>query len=301
MWPLPAPPEFAAQPPPGASAPTDAPAAAALSCAAASAATPADAALGWLPWPLPALAAWALGWVVFRAATALGAPGWLGLLAGIAASAVPALRARGRLRALVIAAGFPASLLASGLAGALPAWAWLLPLALLLCLYPQRAWRDAPLFPTPAGALDALARAVPLSPQARVLDAGCGLGHGLRALRRAYPRARLEGVEWSWPLALLARLLCPRASVRRADLWAGSWAGYDLVYLFQRPESMARALDKARRQMRPGAWLASLEFEAPGWQPQQRLRCPDGRPLWLYRLPLQPAAGAGSSDPAAGR
>jgi hypothetical protein len=249
-----------------------------------------------LPWPLPALLAWALSWLFFRATAASGAPPWLGLLAGTALGLGCGLLARSRLRALVMAGGFPASLLASGLAGALPAWTWLLPLALLLLLYPRHAWRDAPLFPTPGGALDALALALPLAPGARVLDAGCGLGHGLRALRRAYPRARLDGVEWSWPLALIARATCPQATVRRADLWAGSWADYDLVYLFQRPESMPRALNKARAEMRRGSWLASLEFEAAGWQPQQQLRCPDGRPLWLYRMPLQRGRGAVSSE-----
>ena len=253
------------------------------------------------PWPLPALTAWALGWLAFRTLGWLGASAWLGLLAGTGVGLVLSLQAPGRVRALVVAGGFPASLLASGLAGVLPAWAWLLPLALLLLLYPCHAWRDAPLFPTPAGALDALAGALPLAPGARVLDAGCGLGHGLRALRRAYPQARLDGVEWSWPLALIARAACPQATVRRADLWAGSWAGYDLVYLFQRPESMPRALLKARAEMRHGSWLASLEFEAAGWQPQQQLRCPDGRPLWLYRLPLRPIGGADSSGAAAGR
>ena len=254
-----------------------------------------------LPWPLPALLAWALGWLVYRALGSLGAATWAGLLAGMVVGLALGLRARSRLRALVVAGGFPASLLASGLAGALPAWAWLLPLALLLLLYPRHAWRDAPLFPTPAGALDALALALPLPPGARVLDAGCGLGHGLRALRRAYPRARLDGVEWSWPLALAARAACPQAKVRRADLWAGSWAGYDLVYLFQRPESMPRALAKARTEMRRGAWLVSLEFEATGWQPHGMLRCPDGRPLWLYRQPLCPAGDAVSSGADAGR
>ncbi len=249
-----------------------------------------------LPWPLPALAAWALGWMLFRALAAFGTPSWLGLLAGTGIGLALSLGARSRLRAVVVAGGFPASLLASGLAGALPAWAWLLPLALLLLLYPRHAWRDAPLFPTPAGALDGLALALPLAPGARVLDAGCGLGHGLRALRRAYPRARLEGVEWSWPLALTARAACPQAQVRRADLWAGSWADFDLVYLFQRPESMPRALHKAHAEMRRGAWLVSLEFEALGWQPQRQLRCPDGRPLWLYRLPLQHGARADSSE-----
>jgi hypothetical protein len=254
-----------------------------------------------LPWPLPALAAWALGWLLFRALASFGAPPWLGLLAGTGIGLALSLRARSRLRALVMAGGFPASLLTSGLAGALPAWAWLLPLALLLLLYPRHAWRDAPLFPTPAGALDALALALPLPPGTRVLDAGCGLGHGLRALRRAYPKARLEGVEWSWPLALAARAACPQATVRRGDLWAGSWAGYDLVYLFQRPESMPRALAKARAEMRHGAWLVSLEFEAAGWQSHSQLRCPDGRPLWLYRLPLVHEAGAASSGADAGR
>jgi len=254
-----------------------------------------------LPWPLPALAAWALGWLLFRALASAGAAPWLGLLAGTMLGLGLSLRAGSRLRALVVAGGFPLSLLASGLAGMLPAWTWLLPLALLLLLYPRQAWHDAPLFPTPAGALDALALAAPLPPAARVLDAGCGLGHGLRALRRAYPRARLEGVEWSWPLALLARWRCPQAEVRRADLWTGSWSAYDLVYLFQRPESMPRALDKARAEMRRGAWLASLEFEAAGWQPQQVLRCPDGRPLWLYRLPLARAAPPASSEADVGR
>jgi len=247
-----------------------------------------------LPWPLPALAAWASGWLLLRALTLLGVPAWLGLLAGTGAGLALCLRTRGRVRAWVVAAGFPVSLWVSGWAEGLPAWAWLLPLALLLLLYPRTAWRDAPLFPTPTGALDGLAPALPLPPGARVLDAGCGLGHGLRALRRAYPGARLVGVEWSWPLALVARATCTQATVRRGDLWADSWAAYDLVYLFQRPESMVRALHKARCEMASGSWLVSLEFEAAGWQPQCVLRCPDGRPLWLYRLPLRASSSAGA-------
>jgi len=250
----------------------------------------------WLGWPLPALLAWAAAWLHYLLLGALGAPTWLGLLAGSITGLAVSLLGATRMRSLVIAAGFPLSLWASGAAAALPAWAWLLPLALLLLLYPRSAWRDAPLFPTPAHALDGLAVKAMLPPGARVLDAGCGLGHGLRALRNAYPRARLEGVEWSWPLALVARAACPRAHVRRADLWAGSWADYDLVYLFQRPESMPRALDKACAEMRRGAWLVSLEFEALGWQPQRQLRCPDGRVLWLYRLPLQRDCQAASSE-----
>lgn len=246
---------------------------------------------GW-PWPLPALAVWAFAWLAYLLLASLGSPAWGAAAVAAAAGLLLGRLAPTRLRALVVAGGFPLSLATSGAAAALPAWAWLLPLTALWLLYPRRAWRDAPLFPTPAGALDALPLHLPLPPGARVLDAGCGLGHGLRALRRAYPRARLDGVEWSWPLALVARLACPRASVRRADLWAHSWAGYDLVYLFQRPESMPRALAKSSAEMRRGAWLVSLEFEAAGWTAQQVLSCPDGRTLWLYRLPLRASSCA---------
>ena len=195
-------------------------------------------------------------------------------------------------RRVFVVAGFPLSLVASGWAGGvLPAWAWLLPLALLLAVYPVQAWRDAPVFPTPAEALQGLSRAAPLPAGASVLDAGCGLGAGLRALRAEYPQARLAGLEWSWPLALACRLRCSLAgigaSVQRGDIWAADWSGHDLVYLFQRPESMARAMDKAGRELKPGAWLASLEFEATGWVPQARLDAVAGKPVWLYRVPFR--------------
>jgi trans-aconitate methyltransferase len=132
-----------------------------------------------------------------------------------------------------------------------------------------------------------LPRRAPLREHAQVLDAGCGLGAGLRELRRAYPLARIDGIEWSRPLAALCALRCRFARVRRGDLWAADWSGCDLVYLFQRPESMARAAEKAGRELRAGAWLASLEFEAPALRPTARHQCPDGRMVWLYRAPFK--------------
>src|SRR6185295_8503313 len=115
-----------------------------------------------------------------------------------------------------------------------------LPLALLAACYPVTAWRDAPLFPTPVGALNGLARLVALRDGAHIVGAGCGLGDGLKELRREYPAARLSGLEWSWPLRAACSWRLPFARIRRADIWAADWAGYDMVYLFQRPESMPR-------------------------------------------------------------
>ncbi len=244
-----------------------------------------------LRWPLPALAAWALAWLLFGLLDRLAldrGPAWLlaALLGTVAATAV-----QGRARRALVTLGFPLSSLVQGLAA--PAWAWLLAAAVLLLAYPLRAWRDAPLFPTPRRALLPLAAALPLPPGARVLDAGCGLGHGLQALRLAWPEARLEGVEWSAALAWACRWRCRFAQVRRGDLWAGSWQALAVVYLFQRPESMARAWAKAGAEMAPGSWLVSLEFAVPGVLPVAQLDAGRGRPLWLYRVGgTQPRRGA---------
>lgn len=242
-----------------------------------------------LIWPLPALLAWTLAWLAYRGLQAVG----LAPLAALAAAALVGLAmsflGHTWWRRVMIAAGFPLAVLAMG-AAVWPAWSWLVLLALLATVYPLHAWRDAPLFPTPAGALRTLSRHAPLPAGALVLDAGCGLGHGLAALRAAYPAARLHGIEWSWPLRMACALRCPWAQVRQGDIWRADWQPYDLVYLFQRPESMPRALEKAAAQMRPGSWLVSLEFEATGAEAAHVIRLSDGRPVWMYQCPMTAAA-----------
>lgn len=247
-------------------------------------------------WPLPALLAWSTCWTLFFSARSAGfdlvvaSVGVAGV--GVAAS----LLGRTPWRRVFIGAGFPLSLAASGAAASLPAWAWLLPLGLLAVLYPINTWRDAPLFPTPTGGLTGLAQLAPLQPGARAVDAGCGLGAGLRELHREYPQIHLDGLEWSWPLRWLCAARCRFARVRRADIWASDWSGYDLVYVFQRPESMARAWAKASCELRPGRWLVSLEFAVPGVAATARLEGGGGRRVWLYQV-----AGETESDRTAGR
>ena len=236
-----------------------------------------------LRWPLPALLAWAAAWALFLGLRMAGAPALLALLGGTLLGVVGSVWGGSWWRRAVVGSGFPLSLALSG-ALVVPAWAWLLPLGLLLLVYPINAWRDAPLFPTPEGALDHLPDLAPLPPGARVLDAGCGLGQGLQALRRAYPLAELHGLEWSRSLRLLCAWRCPWAKVTQGDIWRADWSGYQLVYLFQRPESMARALAKARAELRPGAWLVSLEFAVGGELPTGRLDGVQGRPVWLYQM-----------------
>lgn len=245
-------------------------------------------------WPLPALltwaAAWVLAWLLRQAAAPLWAVLTLPTALGASLALWPAVAAT-TWRRVFVAGGFPLSVLALGQGGGLPAWVWLAPLALLLLAYPIRSWQDAPVFPTPRDALLNLPEQVHLPDGAQILDAGCGMGDGLRALRQAYPSARLMGIEWSWMWWAVCALRCPWAQVRRGDMWAANWSAYDLVYLFQRPETMPRAWAKACATMKPGSWLVSLEFAATDAAgkvvpPHARFTLDSGRPIWVYRLPV---------------
>jgi hypothetical protein len=239
-----------------------------------------------MAWPLPALLVWAAAWVVYTLAMQAGLGPVAALLLACALGVAGSLLAPNWWRRLIVAGGFPLSLAASGALTLAPAY-WLLPLALLLLIYPLNAWRDAPLFPTPRDGLRGLGERAPLPPGARVLEAGCGVGDGLLALRRVYPEAELHGLEWSWPLRWLCALRCPWARVRRGDIWRADWSGYQMVYLFQRPESMREAVEKARAELAPGAWLVSLEFPALELEPDAVLADDRARTVWAYRVPLR--------------
>ena len=157
-----------------------------------------------LTWPAPALLTWALAWALALALRAAQAPLLMALMLptilGACATWLPHV-ASTTWRRVFVAGGFPLSVLAMGQGAGLPGWLWLAPLALLLLAYPVHAWRDAPVFPTPRGALAELPAHAPLPealgqqgkaasgaghghPQHRpsppaILDAGCGMGDAL--------------------------------------------------------------------------------------------------------------------------
>lgn len=218
---------------------------------------------GWIGrwWPASALFSWAVAaWVARQY-------GWE---AGCSLAFALAALHRRPWRRWLVALGLPLALWVQGVS--LPPWLWLLAAFFLFALYPWRLWRDAPLFLTPPRAFDALPALLTLAPGVKVLDAGCGNGAALRAWRRAYPHAVLHGVEASLLLAAWARWRCPWARVRQGNLWQDDWRDFDLIYLFQRPESMQAALAKALSEPMPGGWLVSLDFPLPGKAPRWLLR-----------------------------
>jgi len=240
-----------------------------------------------MTWPVPALLAWGSSWLIFKALQASGLSETIALVAAAFWGGFLSKFGNTPMRKALIVLGFPLSVLISSNTLQMPPLAWLLLLGLIVLVYPRKAWRDAPLFPTPKKALKHLPDHITLLGGARILDAGSGMGDGLIALRDAYPRADLNGLEMSWPLRILSALRCGFARIRQGDIWLADWSSYDLVYLFQRPESMPRAVEKAEAELHRGAWLVSLEFEARELVPHALIDTRDGRPVWIYQVPFK--------------
>jgi hypothetical protein len=239
-----------------------------------------------MTWPVPALLAWGSSWLLFKALQLVGLSETIAFIAATCLGGFLSALVHTTMRKALIVLGFPLSMAASSATLNLPAISWLFLLGLIILVYPRKAWRDAPLFPTPKKALREMQQHITLPAGARILDAGSGLGDGLLALRDAFPRAELHGVEMSWPLRVMSAMRCSFARIRQGDIWLVDWRSFDMVYMFQRPESMPRAVEKAETELRRGAWLVSLEFEALELVPSGILTCNDGRPVWMYQVPF---------------
>jgi hypothetical protein len=240
----------------------------------------------YMNWPLPALLAWGTSWLLFIGLQEIGLSETIALVAAAFWGGFLSKLVHTPMRKALMVLGFPVSVVVSSATISVPPIGWLFLLGLIVLVYPRKAWRDAPLFPTPKKALIEVPEHIALPAGARILDAGSGMGDGLVALRNAYPRAELHGVEMSWPLRVLSAMRCSFAKIRQGDIWLVDWRSYDMVYLFQRPESMPRAVEKAEAELRRGAWLVSLEFEARELEPKAVVYGRDGRPVWMYQVPF---------------
>ncbi|MGH9437681.1 MAG: class I SAM-dependent methyltransferase [Terriglobia bacterium] len=108
-----------------------------------------------------------------------------------------------------------------------------------------------------------------LSPQVRVLDAGCGTGTLLSLVEASCPGARLAGID---PDDRILRRACAktstplsRATAARLPFPAGAFdcVFATLVFHHLLPEEKSQAFGEILRVLRPGGWLHAADFGKP--------------------------------------
>jgi hypothetical protein len=154
-------------------------------------------------------------------------------------------------------------------------------LGLLLLVY-QAITGVPPMSATSAEAADvvALLKQAGLSDQASIYDLGCGWGSLVIALARAFPNARIHGIELSplpyWVARLRTRHL-RNVSLRRADFFDCDLRGAQAVTCYLMIKPMPKLADLLDRVLTLGTPVVSLTFwfrdrevaaerDGPGWR-----------------------------------
>jgi SAM-dependent methyltransferase len=128
-------------------------------------------------------------------------------------------------------------------------------------------------------------------PVRRILDFGCGIGHGTAHLAEAFPDAEVTGVDLAENALEYAREQYRRPSIRFLNLSGlGSSGAFDLCYVngvfhHIEPPERREALLLIRDALEPGGYLAL--FENNPWNPGTRLVM-SRTPFDCHAMPLSP-------------
>lgn len=123
-----------------------------------------------------------------------------------------------------------------------------------------------------------------------MVEAGSGWGSLALPLARANPDRQVIALENSplpFAVSSLRRSLGVASNLRleRRDLYTFDYKEADLVVCYLYPGAMKRLSDQLRHELKPGAWIISIGFALPHWQPELQHTCHDvyRTKLYLYQ------------------
>ena len=106
-----------------------------------------------------------------------------------------------------------------------------------------------------------------LKPKGKVLDVGCGTGDlSIELFERT--AAQVTGVDFCGPMVRLAQKKAPHLPFIEGDALQlpfadGSFDGLTVAFALRNLSSVHAGLTEFRRVLKPGGWLAILEFSQP--------------------------------------
>ena len=174
---------------------------------------------------------------------------------------------------------------------ALPSWAFLAPLVMLVAIYAPALWTRVPYYPTSNAAYPLILAELPTDRPFTFVDIGCGFGDLIFFLRKHRPNGTFVGVEIGILPYVVASLKTAlgrdkKVTISYQDMWKLSLKEFDFVYAFLSPAAMTRVWKKATIEMKPGATFITNSFET-GTTPSYVISVRDERAssLFVHRMP----------------
>ncbi len=146
--------------------------------------------------------------------------------------------------------------------------------------------------PSSPQACKAIRSLIPENTTGSIVDLGSGWGNIVFFLSRAFPKARVTGIELSWIPWLFSHSLHfvrkqPNLKLERNDFRKVDLADVSIVVCYLFPAGMKQLQEKLQRELKPGTIVISNTFQVAGWTPQKTLFLRDlyNTPIYFYRTP----------------
>ena len=160
---------------------------------------------------------------------------------------------------------------------------WFTLLIILVIIYPPISWRDAPLYPTPKDSLIGLNKVLNLKSDDKILDFGSGAGHGIKAIQSEWANNHIFGVENSSLLFLYTKIKYPQSKIIFKDMWDIDLSQFNVLYVFQRPDTMNKIWEKAKKEMPKNSFIISLSFPIQNASPIYQKKLTNHN-IYIYRI-----------------
>ena len=145
----------------------------------------------------------------------------------------------------------------------------------------------APFMKTNKKILATIVNELKLKGQETVYELGAGGGHFLQAVEKKYPRAKLIGVEYSWWIYLISKMLLKKKKsgikLIRANMFKTDIKNADLIYVFLIPTMMMKLSEKITKECRPKTIVISYLFSIPNLTIVKKLDI-NGNSLYFYEV-----------------
>jgi len=145
----------------------------------------------------------------------------------------------------------------------------------------------APFVMTKKKIIELLSREVKLGKGQRVYEVGAGLAKFLQAVEKSYPDTELIGIEYSWPVYCLSKMLLKskhsRIKLIRKNLFKVNLGDADLIYCYLTPGMMYKLGEKFTAECRPGTKIISYAFSIPNMEIKRTIK-EKGDTIYFYEI-----------------
>ncbi len=147
----------------------------------------------------------------------------------------------------------------------------------------------APWLPTKPSQRRHLVENLEVSPQARIIDLGCGDGSVLFALAKKYPQATCVGYDISllplaiaWFRKLIGWRQYANVLIYFGNLFTAKISSFDIIIVFLLAKSYPKLQKKLTAELAPEARVIIEAWPLASLQPTQTIQSPGLLPVYIY-------------------